>query len=94
MTEKAPWITFRPELKVLDCTIRDGGLANNSCFKDETVRSVYDACVGAGIDYMEVGYKNAPERFPKDKYGPWRHCDEDDLNRVFSDHDPGPDGPD
>ena len=21
----APWITYRPELKVLDCTIRDGG---------------------------------------------------------------------
>lgn len=88
MTGKAPWITFRPELKVLDCTIRDGGLANNSCFQDEAVRSVYEACVAAGIDYMEVGYKNSPERFPKDKYGAWRHCDEDDLNRVFSDHDP------
>ena len=26
--EKAPWITYRPELRVLDCTIRDGGLIN------------------------------------------------------------------
>ena len=25
----APWITYRPELKVLDCTIRDGGLIND-----------------------------------------------------------------
>ena len=25
MSDKAPWITYRPELKVLDCTIRDGG---------------------------------------------------------------------
>jgi hypothetical protein len=28
MSDKAPWITYRPELKVLDCTIRDGGLIN------------------------------------------------------------------
>ena len=24
--ENAPWVTFRPEIKVLDCTVRDGGL--------------------------------------------------------------------
>lgn len=36
---------------------------------------------------MEVGYKNSPGIFPKKEYGPWRHCDEDDLQRVFGDHD-------
>ncbi len=25
--------------------------------------------------------------FPKDKFGPWRHCDEADLRRVVGDHD-------
>ncbi len=88
MSEKAPWITYRPELKVLDCTIRDGGLVNNSHFTDGQVRSVYDACVAAGIDYMEIGYKNCPTVFPKETYGPWRHCDEEDLNRVVGDHNP------
>jgi 4-hydroxy 2-oxovalerate aldolase len=86
MSEKAPWITYRPELKVLDCTIRDGGLVNDSMFSDEDVRAVYDACVAAGIDYMEVGYKNSPKSFPKEKYGVWRHCDEDDLRRIVGDH--------
>ena len=86
MTEKAPWITFRPELKVLDCTIRDGGLANNSYFDDSIVRAVYEGCVAAGVDYMEVGYKNSPQRFPREQFGPWRHCDEQDLRRVFGDH--------
>lgn len=86
-TDKAPWITYRPELRVLDCTIRDGGLINNHQFSDELVRAVYDTCVAAGIDYMEIGYKNSARLFPKDEFGPWRHCDEEDMNRVIGDHD-------
>ena len=80
MSDKAPWITFRPELKVLDCTVRDGGLVNAHQFSDDFVRAVYRACVEAGIDYMEIGYKNSPKIFPKEKFGPWRHCDETDLS--------------
>ena len=87
MPDKAPWITYRPQLKVLDCTIRDGGLINNHQFGDQLVRAVYDTCVAAGIDFMEIGYKNSPRVFPKEEYGPWRHCDESDINRVVSDHD-------
>ncbi len=87
MSEKAPWITFRPELKVLDCTVRDGGLVNAHRFDDDFVAAVYRACVDAGIDYMEIGYKNSARMFPKDKFGPWRHCDEADLRRVVGDHD-------
>ena len=92
MSEPAPWITYRPELKVLDCTIRDGGLINNHLFTDEVVRATYEACVESGIDAMEIGYKNSPEQFSKDEFGPWRHCDEEDLNRLFSDHDAGQTG--
>ena len=87
MSEKAPWITFRPELKVLDCTVRDGGLVNAHRFSDDFVRAVYQACVDAGIDYMEIGYKNSSKIFPKEKFGAWRHCDEADLQRVVGDHD-------
>ncbi len=57
----APWITYRPELKVLDCTIRDGGLVNNHQFEDGFVRAVYETCVNAGIDYMEIGYRNSKQ---------------------------------
>jgi 4-hydroxy 2-oxovalerate aldolase len=87
MTPTAPWITYRPELKVLDCTIRDGGLINNHQFSEELVRAVYETCVEAGIDYMEVGYKNAPRLHEPGKFGPWRFCDEKLLDRVFADHD-------
>ena len=83
----APWITYRPELKVLDCTIRDGGLVNEHKFEDPFVRAVYEANVEAGIDYMEIGYKNSKKLFPKSDFGPWKHCDEEDIRRIVGEND-------
>lgn len=88
-TESSPsqrWVGYREELKVLDCTIRDGGLMNSSKFTDEEVRAVYDACADSGIDYMEIGYKNCKKIFSPQKFGPWRHCDESDILRVIGDN--------
>src|SRR6185436_16571365 len=85
--ETAPWITYRPQLKVLDCTIRDGGLINNHQFSDKLVRAVYDACVAAGVDYMEVGYKGSPRQHSSSDFGPWKFCDEGVLDKLFEDHD-------
>ena len=36
------WLSYRPEIKVVDCTIRDGGLMNNHHFEDATVQRVYE----------------------------------------------------
>ena len=83
------WVDYWPQLKVLDCTIRDGGLMNNHQFSDEFVRGVHRALVAAGVDYMEVGYKADKKLFSPDEYGIWKSCDEDDLNRFFGDQDPG-----
>ena len=49
---------YREEIKVFDCTIRDGGLINNHDFDHSFVRTVYKAISDSGIDYMEMGYKN------------------------------------
>lgn len=87
MTEKAPWITYRPELKVLDCTVRDGGLMNDHRFDDAFVKAVYETCIAAGIDYMEVGYKASKRLFARDKFGDWKYCDEDDIRRIVGDND-------
>ncbi|MBE3123275.1 MAG: aldolase catalytic domain-containing protein [Planctomycetes bacterium] len=73
---------FRPEIKVLDCTIRDGGLANDSHFSLETVRSVYKACCAAGVDYVELGYRNSRDMLPAGQFGRWRFCDEEDLRQA------------
>ena len=82
----APWITFRPEIKVLDCTIRDGGLINEHRFSDDFVRGVYTACVEAGIDYMEVGYKMSKKLAARDKFGDWKFCDEDAIRRIVGEN--------
>jgi 4-hydroxy 2-oxovalerate aldolase len=78
-----------PQLKVLDCTIRDGGLMNNHQFSDEFVHFIHKSLVAAGIDYMEIGYKADKKLFSPDQYGPWKSCTEADLNRFFGDKDKG-----
>lgn len=77
------WVGFRKEIKVLDCTIRDGGLMNSSNFSDEVVRAVYNSCADAGIDYMEFGYKNSSRIYSPSKFGAWRFCKEDDVSRII-----------
>ena len=73
---------YRKEIKVMDCTVRDGGLMNNWQFSDDFVRAVYQACVQSGIDYMEIGYKSSESAFSRDEVGPWKFCDDKDLRRV------------
>lgn len=73
---------FRPQIKVVDCTIRDGGLMNKSNFSLEVVRDVYKAVCAAGIDIVELGYRNSKKMFSVDEYGPWRFCDEENLKKV------------
>ena len=80
---------FRPEIKVVDCTIRDGGLANDSKFPLETVRNVYRAVCESGVDYVELGYRNSKKMFSTSEFGPWRFCDEDQLQKVVEGIDPG-----
>jgi 4-hydroxy 2-oxovalerate aldolase len=82
----APWITYRPELKVLDCTIRDGGLINDHAFEDGFAKAIYNACVAAGVDYLELGYKASKKLFSRDKCGAWKFCDEDDMRRIVGDN--------
>lgn len=83
---KGSWVTYRPEIKILDCTVRDGGLINDHMFEDGFVKAVYDTCVEAGVDYMEIGYKASKKIYAPDKYGAWKHCDEEDIRRVVGDN--------
>ena len=73
---------FREQIKVLDCTIRDGGLINNHDFDLRFVREVYKAISKAGVDYMEMGYKNSKELFSTKEYGLWKFCDDDEIRRA------------
>ena len=59
----------RDDIKVLDATIRDGGLCNNFEFSDEFVKELYKMNVKSGIDYMEFGYKASKNMFNKSDFG-------------------------
>jgi 4-hydroxy 2-oxovalerate aldolase len=74
---------FRPEIKVVDCTVRDGGLMNKWQFDDKFVKKVYDSLAEAGIDYMEIGYLSSESSFSRDECGPWKFCAEGDLQRII-----------
>jgi 4-hydroxy 2-oxovalerate aldolase len=72
----------RRRIKVLDCTIRDGGICNDWQFDHAMVKRVFKALVRSGIDYMEVGYRTKEGVFDPAKVGPWRFCKEEDLAQV------------
>ncbi|MFH1414345.1 MAG: aldolase catalytic domain-containing protein [Candidatus Omnitrophota bacterium] len=74
---------FREKIKVLDCTIRDGGLMNNHDFELSFVRAVYKALSEAGVDYMEMGYRNSKKLFSPKEFGKWKFCDDGDINKVI-----------
>jgi len=77
---------YRKEIKVMDCTIRDGGLMNKWQFSDEFVTAVYNGLVEAGVDYMEIGYISSERAFSRDEVGPWKFCDNKDLKRIVGDN--------
>lgn len=83
---KGTWLTYRPEIKIMDCTIRDGGLINDHRFEDGFVKAVYETCVEAGIDAMEFGYKADKKIFAPSDFGKWKYCDEDDLRAIVDDN--------
>ncbi len=87
MPKKGSLLTFRPDIKVVDATIRDGGLVNDFRFSDEFVKALYCANVEAGVDYMELGYKASKDIFDETKFGPWKFCDEDAIRRIVGDND-------
>ena len=74
---------FRPEIKVIDCTVRDGGLMNKWQFTDQFVENVYLSLAKSGVDYMEIGYLSSESAFSRRDFGPWRFCAEDDLRRII-----------
>lgn len=80
------WVAYRPDIKILDCTVRDGGLINDHKFDDEFVKAVYKTCVAAGVDYMELGYRASKKIFSPSQFGSWKYCNEDDIRRIVGDN--------
>ncbi len=88
MKELSSLLGYRKEIKVVDATLRDGGLVNDFFFDDEFVKSLYMTNIRAGVDYMEVGYKASKEMFDPKKFGKWKFCNDDDIRKIIGDKNP------
>jgi len=46
-------------IKILDCTLRDGGYMNNWHFDKKMAREVYRALSKSGADVVEIGFRGS-----------------------------------
>lgn len=69
----------RHGVRVVDCTIRDGGCTNRWQFEQPFVERVAGALARSGVDVMEVGYWTGPGIYDRETHGAWRFSEEDRL---------------
>lgn len=58
------------KIRLLDCTLRDGGYVNDWRFGDETAQRIVEKTMASGVDYVELGFI--------------RHCDYESGKLEFS----------
>ncbi len=85
--QKGDLLSYRPDIKLLDATIRDGGLVNDFRFSDDFIKALYETNVKSGIEYMEFGYKASKELFKKEDFGKWKFCEEEDIREIVGEND-------
>ena len=71
-------------VKVLDCSIRDGGHLNDWNFDSRFVKKLFDAVSESGTEFIELGYRTTPGLM--DKSGKWRNIDDETLNLIVPEH--------
>ena len=86
MKEISKLMDYRPDIKVIDATLRDGGLVNEFRFSDDFVKALYNANLRAGVDYMEFGYKGDKEMFDVEKFGPCKFCDDEYIRSIVGEN--------
>ena len=76
---------MQKSIKILDCTLRDGGYYNNWDFDTEVVESYLKAVATANIDFVELGLRNFSQ---VGFHGAFAYTTEDYINDMEL-----PDGP-
>lgn len=47
------------QLKLLDCTLRDGGFVNDWNFGHDNIVNIFERLVSSGVDALEIGFLDA-----------------------------------
>ena len=87
MKEVSKLMDYRSDIRIVDATLRDGGLVNAFRFTDEFVKDLYLTNIKAGVDVMEFGYKASKEMFDVKDFGKWKFCDDEDIRAIVGDND-------
>lgn len=66
-------------MKILDCTLRDGGYYTNWDFDQELVATYLDAFNHLPVDYLEVGYRSMPLKY---YFGEYFYCSDSTLQKL------------
>jgi 4-hydroxy 2-oxovalerate aldolase len=71
---------MKKTVRIIDCTIRDGGHLNKWQFEDRLVQASYFAASRSQVDYFEIGYRNDLNISNLGKYG---YCRDKEIARLF-----------
>ena len=72
-------------IKILDCTLRDGGYYNNWDFEPDVVKRYLRAVEDASIDVVEIGFRSKPQ---SSFMGPYVYCTDEFLEELDLPSDP------
>lgn len=67
-------------IKILDCTLRDGGYINNWKFTENFLLEYFYLMNKYYIDYVELGFINTTENYRNTNTGPVRHLTAGNIN--------------
>ena len=55
------------KIKLLDCTLRDGGYLNDWEFGNSNIVNIFERLVSAGIDIIETGFLDERREFDENR---------------------------
>ena len=72
------------EIKLLDCTLRDGGYVNDWEFGHNNIISIFERLVDANVDYIEIGFLDERRSFDINRS---IMPDTDSVEKIYGDLD-------
>ena len=70
---------IKNKIKIIDCTLRDGGYYNNWLFETETVNQYLNDCHNANIDIIELGFRFLNK---DNNFGPYAYSTDNFLSKL------------
>ena len=70
-------------MKILDCTLRDGGYVNNWQFSDIFVEEYFRVVNACHIDYVEIGFMNKRAEYASRSVSKYRCLTNSDIVKIL-----------